>query len=136
MNTSATPTETAPREVVQAVYAAFERGDIPAVLELFDPKIEISQSSELPWGGTHRGHEGALEFFGTLTAHIRTSVAAERMIVAGDTVVEIGRTEGHAVESGREFSIDEAHVWEVRDGRIVSMRAYVDNEAMLAAIAN
>ena len=133
MNTTAT--ETAPREVVQAVYAAFERGDVPALLELFDPDIEISQSPELPWGGTHRGHQGALQFFATLTAHIKTSVAAERMIVAGDTVVEVGRTEGCAVESGREFSIDEAHVWEVRDGRIASMRAYVDNEAMLAAIA-
>lgn len=133
MNTAAT--QTTPGEVVRAVYAAFEQGDIPAVLELFDPEIEITQSSELPWGGTHRGHEGALGFFGTLTANIKTSVAAERMIVAGDTVVEIGRTEGHAVESGREFSIDLAHVWEVRDGRVVRMRAYVDNEAMLAAIA-
>jgi ketosteroid isomerase-like protein len=54
--------------------------------------------------------------------------------VAGDTVVENGRTCGRAVATGHEFAIDETHVWRIRDGKVVSMRAYVDNAAMLAAL--
>jgi ketosteroid isomerase-like protein len=62
-------------------------------------------------------------------------VEIDRLIVAGDTVVENGRTRGRALASGREFAIDETHVWQVRDGKVVSMHAYVDNAAMLAALA-
>ena len=122
-------------EVVESIYEAFVGGDVPALLERFDPDIEIRQSAELPWGGTFRGHDGALEFLGALTRHIQTKVDVERMIAAGDTVIEIGRTQGRAVDSGREFSIHEIHVWHLRDGRAVGLEAYVDNEAMKAALA-
>lgn len=120
--------------VVRRAYDAFDRKDVPALLALLDPDVEVHQSDELPWGGTHRGPEAVLGFFATLTAHIETAVDVERLIVAGDTVVEVGRTCGRAVATGREFAIDEVHVWQVRDGRIVRMDAYVDNAAMLAAI--
>ena len=69
------------------------------------------------------------------TAHIATRVRIDRLIVAGDTVVENGRSCGRALRSGREFAIDETHVWGVRDGKVVRMHAYVGNAAMLAAIA-
>ena len=127
-------TTTSPAGVVRDVYAAFERRDVPRLLELFDPEIVVTQSEEVPWGGTYRGHEAVLEFFGRLGARIQTNVEIDRLIVAGDTVVENGRTCGHAVESGRRFAIDETHVWRVRDGRVVRMEAYVDNAAMLAAL--
>lgn len=122
-------------EVVESIYDAFVSGDVPALLERFDQDIEIRQSAELPWGGTFRGHDGALQFLAALTRHIQTEVEVERMIAAGDTVIEIGRTQGRAVDSGREFSIDEIHVWRLRDGRAVALEAYVDNEAMKAALA-
>ncbi len=121
--------------IVRAVYAAFERGDVQAVLARFDPDVEIKQSEALPWGGLYRGHEGALRFFGTLVAHIETQVEIDRLIVAGDSVVENGRTCGRARDSGRRFEIDETHVWEVNDGKVVSMHAFVDDAAMLAALA-
>jgi ketosteroid isomerase-like protein len=122
-------------EVIRSVYAAFGAGDVTALLALLDPDVEIRQSEELPWGGTYRGHEEALGFFGALTAHIATRVEVDRLIVAGDTVVENGRTCGRALHSGREFAIDETHVWGVRDGKVVRMHAYVDHAAMLAALA-
>lgn len=132
-----TPTQTreqAPAEVVRSVYEAFARADVEAVLTRFDEEIEIRQSEELPWGGVYRGREEALRFFGTLVSHIETKVEIERLILAGDTVVEVGRTCGRAPATGTEFAIDEVHVWRVRDGRIVSMHAYVDNAAMREAI--
>ncbi|HWT25544.1 MAG TPA: nuclear transport factor 2 family protein [Solirubrobacteraceae bacterium] len=122
-------------DVVRSVYEAFGRGDVEALVALLDPGVEIRQSAEVPWGGTYRGIDEALRFFGTLVAHIRTQVEVDRLIVAGDTVVENGRTCGYVVRSGHEFAVDETHVWTVRDGRITGMHAYVDNAAMLAALA-
>lgn len=127
-------TATGPADVVRGVYSAFERRDVPALLALFDDEVVITQSEEVPWGGTYRGHAEALEFFGRLGSRIQTRVEVDRLIVAGDTVVENGRTCGEAVETGRSFAIDETHVWRVRDGKVVRMEAYVDNAAMLAAL--
>jgi ketosteroid isomerase-like protein len=136
LTTPPTAESASPADVVGAVYSAFERRDIEGALALFSRDIRISQSEALPWGGTYEGHAGALQFFGTLTSAIETQVDVERFIVAGDTVVEVGRTCGRALISGTEFAIDEVHVWTVRDGRVAEMRAYVDDAAMLTALAS
>jgi uncharacterized protein len=121
-------------EVVRSLYDAFERSDVEAVLALFHPEIEIRQSEEVPWGGTYRGHEGAVRFFTALGGHIQTRVEIDRLVVSGDAVVETGRTVGRAVATQQPFAIDETHVWRLRDGKVVSMEAFVDNAAMLAAL--
>lgn len=126
---------TDPLAVVKRLYQSFESHDVSGALECFAHDIEINQSEELPWGGSHRGIEGAATFFSVLTSHIATKVTVDRFTVAGDSVVETGRTAGSAVATGRGFSIPETHVFKVRDGKIVRMDAYVDNEAMLAAIS-
>ena len=132
--TESAGTSTQPLDVVASVYAAFERRDVEGLLGIFDEDVRISQSRALPWGGEYRGHAGAIEFFGTLTSLIETQVEVDRFVVAGDSVVEVGRTRGRAIGSGTEFSIDEVHVWTVREGRVTEMRAYVDDAAMLAAL--
>lgn len=121
-------------DVVKSIYEAFDRGDVAAVLTHFDEEIEISQSDEVPWGGVYRGHDGAVQFLTALTEHVETRVDIGRLVVAGDSVVEIGRTEGRARATGRAFSIDEVHVWRLRDGKAVRMEAFVDNGAMLSAL--
>lgn len=124
-----------PLEVVKRLYKAFDDHDVGAALDCFAEDVVVTQSEELPWGGTFTGIEAAAKFFMNLTSHIATKVAVTRFIVAGDSVVETGRTEGTAVATGRGFSIAETHLFKVREGRIVRMEAYVDNAAMLEAIS-
>jgi ketosteroid isomerase-like protein len=128
--------ELSPGEVVEAVYRAFETRDVESLFNLFAEDVVIYQSEELPWGGTHQGHDGAAKFFGTLMSHISSQVEVDRFIVAGDTVVEIGRTNGEALGSGNGFSIDEAHVFKVEGGKVKRMDSYIDNEAMLKALSD
>lgn len=132
---SGTAQSTSPLKAVKDLYEAFDAHDVEAVFGCFAEDVEITQSDELPWGGTYRGLEEAASFFMSLTSQINTRVSVDRFITAGDTVVETGRTSGKAVATGREFSISETHVFKVRDGKIVRMEAYVDNSAMLAAIS-
>jgi ketosteroid isomerase-like protein len=42
---------------------------------------------------------------------------------------------GRSRATGRQFAIDETHVWTVRGGRVVRMEALVDEAAMQAALA-
>ena len=121
--------------VVRGAYDAFERGDLPAVFAALHPAIELAQSTEVPWGGVYRGHDGARAFFQALTARIRSRVAVERFVDEGDDVVAIGRTQGTVIATGQPFDVPIAHVWTIRAGLAVSVRFYIDDPAMREALA-
>lgn len=121
-------------EVVGQVYEAFQRRDIPAVLKVLAPDVEITQSNEIPWGGTYQGHDGALQFFARLTQAITSAVVLERLVDAGDHVVAIGRTQGTVNATGSRFDVPVAHVWAFKDGLVVRIAFYIDNPTMHAAL--
>jgi hypothetical protein len=51
-------------EVVRNAWEAWERGDMQAVYDFYDPAIEWDMSeSEVPDMGVYRGHEGVRKFF-------------------------------------------------------------------------
>jgi uncharacterized protein len=120
--------------VVEQVYEAFAKRDLPAIFGLFTPDIEISQSNEVPWGGTYRGHEGARQFFSKLTQAINSTVSLERFIDAGDRVVAVGRTRGSVNHTGGHYDVAIAHVWTVSDERVSRVQFYIDNPSMLKVL--
>ena len=121
-------------EIVQAVYAAFATRDAATILSLFAPDVEIVQSRELPWGGLYRGHEGARQFFVTLTTHLNSTLEIERMIRAGDVVVAVGWTKGTVNATGASYRVPIAHVWTIREGLVARVQFCIDNPTMLAAL--
>ena len=134
MTASATPSSDAPLDVVRRGYAAYARRDLPAILALLDPQVELVQTALLPWGGTHRGLAGAQAFFGGIAQLTDAMPEPHEFIPAGDDVVVVGRLRGTARATGRPLDLDFAHVVTVRDGRFVRFAAYIDTPAMLAAL--
>ena len=122
-------------EIVQAIYDAFGRRDVPKVFSLFAPDIEIVQSEELPWGGIYRGHAGAREFLGKLTSSISSTVIVERLINSADHVAAVGWTTGTVNATGASYRIPISHIWKVREGLIVQVQFFIDNPTMIAALA-
>jgi ketosteroid isomerase-like protein len=56
-------------QVVKDGYAAFSRGDIPALLALMAEDVEWQiPGAGLPLAGTYRGHDGVAKFFQKLAA--------------------------------------------------------------------
>jgi hypothetical protein len=123
-----------PVRIVEEVYDAFRRRDMPKIFSLLSPEIEIAQSEELPWGGLYRGHEGARQFFGKLGTHLSSTLAVERLISAADQVVAIGWTEGTVDATGAYYRVPIAHIWRVRDGLVVNTQFIIDHPLMLAAL--
>jgi ketosteroid isomerase-like protein len=121
-------------EVVEAIYQAFELRDMPAVFKLFAANIEISQSDQLPWGGTFKGHDGARRFLTGLTSRINPSLRIDRFIKCGDDVVAIGWTRGKVNATGVAYRVPIVHVWRVHDGKAARIQFFVDNPLMLAAL--
>lgn len=124
-----------PIELIQAVYAAYDRKDVPALLGLVAPDVEVFQTEALPWGGHHREKTGLLRFLSLLAQCIESRVETSEIFEAGDRVVQVGRTRGCVRETGVPFDVREVHVWRVRDGMVVGFEAFIDTPAMLAALA-
>ena len=67
-----------------------------------------------------------VEFLGRITAHVDSVVDVEEIVEAGDHVVAIGRSRGTVNASGRPFDVRAVHVWQLRDGKPLSLDVYLD----------
>lgn len=125
-----------PMAIIRRVYELEAASDLAGLTTLIDPDVTIHQDPALPWGGTHRGHEGVAAFIGALRTAIDSTVETERLYQAGEKVVQIGRTRGTVRSSGASFDVPECHVWTVRDGKVVHAEFMIDSGAMLEALGS
>jgi uncharacterized protein len=124
-----------PLQVGQDVYAAFARGDLPAVLGRFDSAIEWCTPDTLPWSrGAYHGHAGALEYFTSfLEALDEPHIVPRELIVAGDRIIGLGVERARARSTGLSFEAEFAHVCSLRNGRVVRMNGIVDTATIRRA---
>lgn len=113
--------------VVQRMYAAFGRGDVDELLALLDDTVNWRLAGPAPYAGHRRGHAGVRDFFEKLAASVEVEHFAPRQFLAqGDTVVVIGEERLRARATGRTLIQDWAHVFTLRDGKVVSVRLIED----------
>ena len=119
--------------ILREGYAAFGRGDIPAVLAVFDPEIEWVEPEGYPWGRTYRGHEDVVGLFGTAAESLGPEwrVEPDRFVATEDGVLVLGHHRGR--NDAGPWAVPFAMVWEMRDGRAVRFRQYGDTVLMRAA---
>jgi uncharacterized protein len=121
-------------DLVRGAYEAYARGDAASVFALMDPEGEMIQTPELPWGGVHKGHEGACKFLGTIAEHVDALPHADYFIPAGEDVAVVGRLKGKARKTEAPLDIPIVHVWTVRNGKFVRFHAWIDTPVMLKAL--
>src|SRR5688572_1123526 len=119
-------------EVVESVYGAFGRGDIPTVLSAFDPRIEWISAEGAMYPGTFLGPDAVLtNIFARLGGEWDGFRAdTSEYLDAGENIVALGRYSGTYRATGRSMNAAFAHVWTLRDGRVVRFRQYVDTRKM------
>ena len=117
-------------ELVQGIYAAFGRGDVPAVLGAMDPAIEGNEAEGNPYadGNPYVGPQAVLEgvFARLVSEWDGFSAHPERFLDAGDTVVMLGRYSGTCKATGRTQSPQVVHVWTLANGKAVRFQQYAD----------
>ena len=121
-------------DLVRGAYEAFGRGDIPAIVALVDDQVEWTSPRTLPQGGTFHGPDNVLKFFeGVGAAWATLSVEPEVVDELGsDRVVAIAHVSG-TLRGGRAAEYGAAHVFEIRDNKIVRFREFVDNDQAITA---
>ncbi len=122
--------------VVQEMYEAYSRNDIPGVISRMSDDIvfRIPGSRDFPMAGVYRGRSGMNEFFSKLANTIEFSRFEPREYVAqGDRVVALGSYEGKSKGTDRSFSSEWVMVWRIRGGKAVEFQEYTDTEAIANA---
>jgi ketosteroid isomerase-like protein len=122
--------EASNQSVVEQVYAAFRRRDLPAILDLQaeDAEWSVAATPELiPWAAPGPGRAGVAEFLRVLAQWLIADVFEIRTYLArDDTVVALGFQQGTVRPTGRPYAFDFVHVWTVADGRVGRFRVYYD----------
>ena len=113
---------------VKAVYDAFAKGDIPAVLGFLRPDIEWTEAEGFPYGGTYHGPNAVLSgvFMRLGTEWDGFAAVPDEFIDAGDTIVALGEYSGKYKATGKSFQAKFAHVWKINDGKAARFTQYVD----------
>ena len=126
-----------PLSLVQDLYAAFGRGDVPAILEMCAPDVTfevVGRRSDYPLFGVHQGRDGVQTFFALIEANEAFEQFEPRSLhAAGDLVLALGRSVYTVKRTGKLVSSDWAHVFVVRDGLIASFREFTDSAQVAEA---
>ena len=125
-----------PKDLINSVYEAFQKGDIPFIVSQVAPGCVWKQSPNLPWGGEFSGPEGAGEFFTRLNdAYETTSFVVEESVQSGDEVFSVGSYAGTARATGKPGGTPFAFRWRVSNGKITFYEAYMDTVALTAPLS-
>jgi len=118
-------------ERVQQIYAAFGRGDVPAILEHLAENVEWEygvNSTDVPWLQPRRGRAEVGKFFESLAAIEIAKFVPKHVLGQGDLVVSLIDLEATVKQTGRKIlEDDEVHIWYFDDrGRVRRFRHRVD----------
>ena len=119
-------------DLVNGAYAAFAKGDIPALLESLSDDVDWSSPGTLPQGGDFSGKDGALKFFQNIGAMWDSlTIEVEGVADTGDGLVLAVVSASGTRKGGGAAGYGAAHAFNVRDGKIVRFREYADLDAPL-----
>ena len=122
-------------EVVRAIFAAWNRDDMEAVLEHLDPEAELVPLRAQLEGTSYRGHDGVRQLHSDLNAEWERmqltvdelrEVGADR-VVARSTLTARGRA------SGVELEIPIGWLIELRDGKVIRSQSFSNPDGAFRA---
>jgi uncharacterized protein len=118
-------------DTVRGAYDSFNRGDIPAVLQIYDSEIEwVEPGGGNAPSGTFNGPDSVeRDVFATVPQNFdEFTVEVDETRDEGDRVVVTGRFRGRN-KDGTELDASFEHVNAMRDGKVVRFENNVDREA-------
>lgn len=123
-------------ELIASMVRAWSGGDVEAVLEVFDPAVEVRPAmSTFLASPVYSGHQGVRSWYAeTNEPWAELHAEPESFVYAGDRTLAIISL--HARVPGGRVEVDAriAHVVTTRDGKIVRIDGYEEPDAALAAL--
>ena len=124
-------------QIVRRAFEAYKNEDFESLIALADPELKMHGTI----GGLTEGTvaEGIEDVRSTLTDDIETwervEVDLEGIVEVGGRVVVLQKELRTGAASGIELAVHTAVVFELRDGRLLSMRGYMDQDEALRSVS-
>jgi ketosteroid isomerase-like protein len=120
------------KALVRQAYDSFKASRIDKLLSLMSNDISwtLPEVPGVPFGGKKTSLAAVGEFFvlvNNLQENLRFDV--NELVAEGDRVVALGNYSLRVRHTKREFQSDFAHVFTIRDGKIVAFNEYMDTAA-------
>lgn len=126
-------------EIIQNLYAAFAKGDVPAVLQRFDPKIIWNEAENFPYadGNPYVGPQAVVEgVFARLGAEWEYWNLTDQTYyeaTSGEIIVT-GRYKAKNKITSKEINVQFVHMWTLHDGLVTKFQQYADTYQTIEAM--
>jgi ketosteroid isomerase-like protein len=115
-------------DLVRRGYDAFAKGDMETLRELFDPGIVWHFPGRSLLAGDHRGIDAVLGFFGRTMELTTDTFRAELHDVVANDQHTVSLHVARGEREGRTLEDREVLVSHIRDGKIVEVWQYIENQ--------
>jgi hypothetical protein len=117
-------------KIVEAIYAAFGRGDIPTILGALSEDVEWEHDAVdhgVPWLTPRQGRAEVTGFFEALRALDIRRFEPKRILADGNMVIAVIHVEIAVHATGRAIKDVELHLWTFdAQGKVARFRHVVD----------
>ena len=115
-------------DLIRRAYAAFGERDVDALVALSDPEVEVSTVTGLLAGRSepYRGYQGLADYIDDISAQWkRLELQPQHFLPVGDDrVLVFGRV--RAWHQRGFLDSENAWLWTLRGGKVLSVRVYAD----------
>jgi ketosteroid isomerase-like protein len=125
------------KAVVAEIYSAFGRGDLPGLIARLHGDVvwDVYGSPDPPIAGTWSGSEAVGQWFDLLGGTMEiTLFEIDRIVAEADLVAVFGRESGTAQATNRDYTIAWAHLWTLKDGRVIRFQDFLDGSTLAEAL--
>ncbi len=125
-------------KTIQAVYEAFGRGDVAAILDAVTDDVDWATettSTEAPWFGVRHGKERVAAFFEDFGSTMEVEEFTPESFAANDTdVLTIVRFAAKSRKTGRRAAMNLRHYFKFENGKIGYYRGSEDTAQTIATL--
>jgi ketosteroid isomerase-like protein len=123
-------------DLVRPIYEEWGRGNWEPAFDVYDPEMEWGWSDEfLGLAGVHRDTESPNpRLRAWLSGWDHWRAEAEDFLEIGDYVVVLATYHGRGKGSGIEITQEGAHVFKLRDGKVVRLEIFASRERAIESV--
>lgn len=125
------PTKDKNVDIIKTIYSDFAKGNIPAVLQRFDPKIEWNEAESFPYAdgnpyiGANAVLEGVFKRLGSEWNYWNLTDQTYYEVISGEIIVT-GRYIAKNKITDKEINAQFVHMWSLDDGMIKKFQQFAD----------
>ncbi len=124
------------QKIIEDMYRNYASGSMAAVLSCFDKDVIWKRpgAPSIPFSGVFKGIDEVMKMFAILSTTLSIKkFEPEKICTNEDTVVVMGYDLADVISTGKSYSTEWAHVFTLKDGKIINVNVFLDTKTVSEA---